>query len=139
MAIGDKIKWRGVQPTDPEAIFTFREPPEGCTYVSAFATVSDSAGAIYTVPGNKKFYLTDMLATGYCLAAGLIGTISVKSGAHAITRRLMYCSYPANYILHIERSWVIAEQLPPTYYVHASSNSASLVFYVSIWGYTRDA
>lgn len=133
---GDKIQWRGVRPTDPEAIFTRYEPPYGCTYVFGYKNVSGASDTLYTVPGNAILYLLSWGLSVYPTAAGY-GRLRVKTGEDDEYVVLANLDCKIDDGKSVTGNFNMALQLPVDYYVEVHSQVGGAFAYGFFTGYTR--
>ena len=136
MGIGDRLKWRGIRPTDPEEIFTYREPPEGCTYLTRTLVAVGANVTIYTVPANYIFYLTDYIFSLRATGVGN-GNMRVNNGAGTDQFRLADSGAPGNWGLITSHSFATAVTMVAEWYISLYSSAAAITCYGSIAGYTR--
>jgi len=133
---GDKILWRGVRPTTPEAIFTRYEKPEGCTYAYGYGKATNASVTIYTVPDNTIFYLTSW---GFSLNLPVTGrgVFRIFTDAAATYISLLYVGCLTNEGRFFGSNLNIAMQIPAKYYIQVIGDGAGVEAYGWVVGYTR--
>jgi len=154
----NQAKWVGIRPTDPaenipvevkavtgntpiipatpEKIFTYREPPEGCTYVIAYADKVNGDEVVYEVPANTIFYLTDYDFSVDATAAGK-ARLSLHTDAPVVLAFPVYVTVATNVGFAISHNYTTAIQLPAGYTVQIYSQAAGITVFATIVGYTR--
>ena len=136
MPEGNKIKWWGIRPTDPEEVFTRYEEPINTTYLEAYNLAAGSEVQVYEVLTGTKLYLTTLV---WSLMGGPLGYgyVLVRVIAGATTHRLVYTRTAAGESKHGCCVYNVALQIPAGHEIVCMSDPAGFSLDCSIVGYLR--
>lgn len=132
----DQVKWLGVQPTDPEAIFTRYEVPEGATFVQGYGQGTNGWSTIYTSPTGYYTFITDWGFTVGCTAnCNALAQIRTSGPATKIEFALLHVL--ANSWGATGHNHSVALKMDPDDYIRIYTNNAGS--WCNFWytGYTR--
>jgi len=128
--------WRGIRPTDPEEIFTRLEPPEDCTYVDAYGHDNNEMVIVYTVPANRRLFLTTIIFSARTTANDVC-ELWLYNSTPAIYRHIAGIRVLPNEAFSISITPALAIQMPTGHSIRCRSYNAGCAVTCYINGYLR--
>lgn len=132
----DITRWVGVQPTEPEQVFTIVEPPYECNYVFESLSVENATTILYTVTAGRTLHLTTWYLNVNGVAAGE-AQLYVRNVADVLQYYLATLPVAVGVKDHDGLSYPISVEIPAGYDVVIRSTAANVYVNGHICGYER--